>query len=68
MGTQVYDFTIEYCRASENGIANALSRYAPGCYKDANIVQMMAFKYEILPELEERLPNIHIQQSIADKI
>lgn len=62
-----YSFTIKYCKASENKIADVLSRYAPEEVEEftppTNEVKILAIEYQTPNELKQRLRNIHQEQS-----
>ena len=66
MAIQEYDFIIKYIKASNNGIADTLSRYASEFTEehesDPSNVKILAMQYEIKPELRQRLASIHLEQ------
>ena len=72
MVIQEYDFSIKYCKASENKIADTLSRYPPIIEEQysstRNEVQILATKYVLFDALKTRLKNINIEQQRGAKL
>ena len=72
MAIQEYDFTIKYCKASENKTADTLSRYPPVMEErhssNNNEIQILAVKYKIEDNLKGKLKNIGTEQQRDTKL
>ena len=72
MAIQEYDFSIKYCKASENKIADTLSRYPPIIEEQysstRNEVQILTIKYALPDELKNRLKCINVEQQRDAKL
>ena len=72
MAIQEYDFSIKYCKASENKTADTLSRYPPIIEEQysstRNEVQILAIKYALPEELKNRLKFINDERQRDAKL
>ena len=66
MAIKEYDFSIKYCKASENKMANTVSRYPPVEQEKYSAVKkkfkILAVKYVLSDNFKTQLKNISVEQ------
>lgn len=72
MAIQEYDFSIRYCKGSENQVADTLSRYPQEIEEKHTAsreeIQILAVKYNISANLKDKLRNIGQHQQLDSKL